>query len=370
MGAYFTKGKGWRYDFMLKGQRITGCWFQTKGEARQAEAARKEEILHPPAIPQIPTGMGFLELVNRRLDHVKAYDSSTHYSDYRYMAKRWVQNWGHLRCEEVDQPAIEALAYVANKEIRYLRATFRFGIRRRWISVNPTDGLTFLPVEKRVRYVPKAGDIDRVITAADPDTQDYLWTIRDSLARVSEINRLTWDDVDFEGKCLILYTRKKRGGHLTPRRIPMTQRLFGILSHRFANRDPDKPWVFWHRYNNCRPGEPREGPFKDRKQIMRILCDRAGVQYFRFHALRHAGASVMDKSNVPIGAIQRILGHENRTTTESTFMASEMLSARQWRCWRNIHTQIHTWEGKRLRCSGCKSLILLEPARGLEPRTY
>ncbi|MEA2085149.1 MAG: tyrosine-type recombinase/integrase [Thermodesulfobacteriota bacterium] len=31
---------------------------------------------------------------------------------------------------------------------------------------------------------------------------------------------------------------------------------------------------------------------------------------------RHSGASLMDNNNVPIGAIQKILGHENRTTTE------------------------------------------------------
>jgi integrase len=49
---------------------------------------------------------------------------------------------------------------------------------------------------------------------------------------------------------------------------------------------------------------------------MKTLCRMAGIRYFRFHALRHSGASVMDASNVPIGSIQRILGHENRKTTE------------------------------------------------------
>jgi integrase len=49
---------------------------------------------------------------------------------------------------------------------------------------------------------------------------------------------------------------------------------------------------------------------------MKILCKRAGVKYFRFHSLRHAGASIMDGNNVPIAAIQKILGHENRKTTE------------------------------------------------------
>ena len=33
-------------------------------------------------------------------------------------------------------------------------------------------------------------------------------------------------------------------------------------------------------------------------------------------ALRHHGASVLERANVPIGSIQRRLGHENRTTSE------------------------------------------------------
>ena len=40
------------------------------------------------------------------------------------------------------------------------------------------------------------------------------------------------------------------------------------------------------------------------------------MRYFRFHALRHFGASVLERANVPIGSIQRLLGHENRTTTQ------------------------------------------------------
>ena len=49
---------------------------------------------------------------------------------------------------------------------------------------------------------------------------------------------------------------------------------------------------------------------------MTTLCNKVRVKYFRYHALRHFGASVLDHANVNIGSIQRILGHENRTTTE------------------------------------------------------
>ncbi|MCK4989698.1 MAG: tyrosine-type recombinase/integrase [Bacteroidales bacterium] len=49
---------------------------------------------------------------------------------------------------------------------------------------------------------------------------------------------------------------------------------------------------------------------------MKSLCSKAGVKYFRYHALRHFGASLLEQANIPIGSIQRILGHENRSTTE------------------------------------------------------
>jgi hypothetical protein len=59
-----------------------------------------------------------------------------------------------------------------------------------------------------------------------------------------------------------------------------------------------------------------KAPYKNRKKIMGVLCQRAGVKYFRYHAMRHLTASVLDTMGIPIGTIQRILGHQNRKTTE------------------------------------------------------
>jgi len=49
---------------------------------------------------------------------------------------------------------------------------------------------------------------------------------------------------------------------------------------------------------------------------MKALCRKARVRYFRFHAFHHFGASMLDRGKAPIGVIQRILGHQNRSTTE------------------------------------------------------
>lgn len=372
MSVYFVKGKGWRWDLLHKGTRHTEAWFPTKKEARQALQKRKETILNPQQTQvckqMIQTDMVFVDLVNLRLDHVKDYNSDSHYQSYLYLARKWVKQWGNLMCSEITPVMIQQYlsqrrkvsAYTANKDLRNLRATFNYGIRKKIITENPTAPLDFFPVEKKIKYVPSNDDINKVIAAADPDTRDYLWAIRETMARVSEINQLSWDDVDLKGRYLFLYTRKKRGGHLTPRKIPMTGKLYEILQRRYVNRDPDKPWVFWHRYWSRKHGQFMEGPYDDRKKLMKGLCNKAGVRYFRFHPIRHSGASIMDSNNVPIGAIQRILGHENRKTTEIYLhsmgdlerQAMDAFERARENSHTDSHTESHTNEKKVIRLYG------------------
>jgi len=360
MSTYSQKGKGWRYHFILEGTRHTKAWFKTKREAKEAEMQRREEIKNPKPEREIPIDMAFLELVNKRLDYVEAYNSATHYRDYRCMAKKWIKEWGNMSCSQVSQERIQQFilernkvsAYTANKNLRALRATFNFGKKRKCIVNNPTDGIDFLPEDKKIKYIPSQEDIEKVISIADSNTQDYLCTIKETMARMSEINRLTWNDVDLKGRYVILYTRKKKGGHLTPRKVPMTQKLHEILLHRYSNRDKTKPWVFWHNYWSSKTREKKDGPFRDRKKIMKTLCRKADVKYFRYHALRHFGASLMDNSNVPIGSIQRILGHENRTTTEiylhSISEAERAAMDIYEQAQQKLHTNLHTDKNKGL----------------------
>ena len=358
MSVYSKKGKGWRYDFTLNGQRHTQAWFKTKTEARRAEAGRRREVREEQSCPTEPirTDMGFLELVNQKLDDVEARNSYRHYRDFQYMAKRWVLQWDKLNCSQISTEMIEQFVRrrkrevsprTANKEIRYLRSVFNFGKKKNGLNSNPLDGIEFFPVDKQVRYVPTTEDVERIIVQARsdrwlmkryPDAPDYLETLRDTLGRMSEINRLKWNDVNLRERHLILYTRKIDGG-LSPRKIPMTQRLYDILSSRYAERDPRKPWVFWNPYTGQ--------PYEDRKRIMKRLCKEAEVPYFRFHSLRHSGASVMDNHNVPKGDIQRILGHKNRSTTEiylhsmgeSQRKAIEIFEAVRGKSLTQIHTQ-------------------------------
>ena len=90
MSVYSRKGKGWRYDFTMKGQRYTEAWFKTKREATKAENEKRKELEQP---QETRTDMDFLELVNRRLDHIREYNSEKHYKDQFYLARKWVERW-------------------------------------------------------------------------------------------------------------------------------------------------------------------------------------------------------------------------------------------------------------------------------------
>ena len=102
MSVYSVKGKGWRYDFILDGERYTSNWFENKGGGQRGRNRQKggnQESETGTSERNDPTAMAFLELVNRRLDHVKAYNSERHYSDHVYMAKKWIE-----RVEKLELP--------------------------------------------------------------------------------------------------------------------------------------------------------------------------------------------------------------------------------------------------------------------------
>ena len=102
MSVYSVKGRGWRYDFTLRGERHTEAWFKTKKEAVQAEAKRKEELNEPkPAAEEIPIDMVFLDLLNLRLDFVKAYKTRSYFDDNRYLFQRLSKKWGKLKVCEI-----------------------------------------------------------------------------------------------------------------------------------------------------------------------------------------------------------------------------------------------------------------------------
>lgn len=355
MGQFKVRGKGWRYNFILKGERYTDQWYTTKRAAQTAESKKRKELKNPPKIltdttGQIQEDMGFWDLVNLRLDYLLDYKSTRHYTDNKNYAKRWCRKWGKLYCSDITRSMVQdflkvekqrASANTANKNLTLLRSLFNWGMGKRsrtgkrgeqYIDNNPTQGLEFFPSSVSDTYVPPKQDVLDVIAAGDEEQQDYLWTIALTLGRVGEINQLQWSHINLEHNHISLFTRKKADGSLTPRKLKIVPKLQAILKRRYKNKNTRLPYVFWHKYYSRNEKRFVIGPYVDRKKLMKSLIEKANkkrekdnknkkmqkpeILYFRFHPLRHFGATALAEEGVPIREIQHALGHEKLTTTE------------------------------------------------------
>jgi integrase len=191
--------------------------------------------------------------------------------------------------------------FVANKYLRFIKALFNFGIEMELLSDNPAQRIKYYPVHRQKKYIPPDEDVRKVLEMANNEQRMYLLVIINTLARVSEVNNLKWEDVHKD--YLILKTRKSKNSNVAERMIPFNftlTRVFSIL-------EPDGTFVF----KNARTG----ARYNYRSKFLKTLCTNAKVIPFGFHALRHYGATKLDQEGVALSDIQALLGHQQATTT-------------------------------------------------------
>jgi len=206
----------------------------------------------------------------------------------------------------------------ANKDRKNLRAAWTHALS--YLPefpqlANPFDVPT-RPETRSPRYVPPESDFWAVYDAAQGQDRVMLLAFLHLAGRRGEIFRLRKTDLDFHGRLVRLWTRKRDGGHYEADWIPMTETLHQVLQDWLHTRPVESEYVFVclddHEANADRYGQP----YQYRQRWMKGLCKRAGVTVFGMHAIRHMTASVLWRDNTPIWQIQAILRHKSPTTTE------------------------------------------------------
>ncbi|WP_319470672.1 tyrosine-type recombinase/integrase [uncultured Pseudodesulfovibrio sp.] len=330
MTVYFKAGKGYRFDFMAKGKRHTKAWFKTKRAAKAAEAEKRKEVKRQLAMAA-QGDMDLLDMLNLRLDYLleRAY-SDSHYKKSKYAAQRLLDYLGNVPCSTITRlmaddflmGRVKANGPVAgNNDLKVIRAAFSWAMKRgqRFIQENPFAGLESFPSDKpkEKKLTPTSAELDRIIEAAKPENRAYLWVLRETLARSIEVHRLKWKRVNFKDRYVELKTYKNKNREPVLRQVPMTDKLYEVLSELYTERDPDKEWVFWTRGYNPKTRKMEEGPYKKgRYKMLKTTCENAKVDYYSFHRFRASGASVMDNNGALLPGIQRVLGHADRRSTE------------------------------------------------------
>jgi integrase len=161
-----------------------------------------------------------LHACTHRLDQVKAY--ATHFAtfpDNLRMLHRFA-DWADLPLIEITPDMVQAKIISpaqeldsnnnANKHLIALKAVFSLAVKSGKLTRNPCVGIQMLPVERKAKIIPERDQVARVLLLANPLDRAYLALIRFTAARINEINRLTWEDVE-GGLCACGQTRRRVG---------------------------------------------------------------------------------------------------------------------------------------------------------------
>lgn len=173
------------------------------------------------------------------------------------------------------------------------------------------------PERTRIRFL-SVEEENRILNAINPpgyyrgqnrikkqqryDNADLFVCLMHTGARLTEVMHMTWDQVDFDHKTVLI--RRKKGGNDTL--LEMSDKLYEVLSRRKA--EAVNGFVFPTKVNS-----------RNSYRWFDAALKRAGVSEdagkITPHTTRHTFASRMLKAGMSIIEVQALLGHKNVTST-------------------------------------------------------
>ena len=262
--------------------------------------------------------MAFKEVANIYLDFAERTFIKNTYRQKVHVCRAFLQHCGNLPIRQIT--AHHLFQYLNtrptnnnyNAHRRDLCAVFSYAKDvLEVITRNPCRKLKKMPHNPEPKYTPPETDVLKLIAAADPNTdeRDLILTLIYSMARIDEVLRLKWEDINFEKRTLKKWTRKRAGGSYEAVEVSMNEELHSIMKRRWVIRD-NQIWVFYNTKTEDR--------YTRRPKLMKGLCKRAGIDPdFGFHSLRHFVASLLaDSGKVSKKTIGALLGHKELKTTE------------------------------------------------------
>lgn len=212
-----------------------------------------------------------------------------------------VEKWRNARVSEVDKSTV-------NRELKMVKRFFRQAVEKGYLQKSPADSLkTYREPEKPIRHLSDS-EVKRLLEAAPDDLRQITVVFLLTGLRYGELCHLTWSDIDFRRKQVIV--QPKNGWNpknFKKRVIPMHSTVEQILKGFDRN---GSEYVFPET-----DGGTAEGGLRNR--IYRVF--KAAKVPGNVKALRSTFASNAVMSGLPIYTVSKLLGHHDVKITEKHY---------------------------------------------------
>jgi len=193
-----------------------------------------------------------------------------------------------------------------NKYIAVLKAFFNWLILQGQFHVNPVRKIKFYSLNNEiVRYLDPVEEYPKLLEAAREIRWYLPYMIKVAVhtgLRRRNLLHLRWDQCDFKSRTIRIAQDTKNQEAIA---LPMNKTVFETLQE-LKGKTGEFPFVFVHF-----EGKDRGCPISDVKNSFASACERAGIENFRWHDLRHTFASWLIMRRVSLAAVQKLLGHKS-----------------------------------------------------------
>jgi integrase len=190
-----------------------------------------------------------------------------------------------------------------NRELAFLRHVYSMAITWGKTTDNPVKKVRFARENNgRIRLLTPEEE-GRLLTYCAPHLKPIILTALHTGFRTSELLSLTWADVDFARG--VITVRAAYVKNSESRSIPMNDVLTATL--KAVKIESDAGEAVFHT--------PQGRPCRNFRTAFEQAVQKAGLEDFTFHDLRHTFASRLAMVRVDLPTVKELLGHKSIAMT-------------------------------------------------------